>query len=128
MPDRTGKGYWLVTATGNVYSFGDASFYGAGSPTTVPVVDAVATPDSHGYWLLYANGVVTPFGDAGQYGGPFGYTDFYNPATAIFRTADGEGYWVASARGDVFSYGSAPFLGGMSAAGLNGLIIAGFGF
>ena len=35
---------------------------------------------------------------------------------------------MASARGDVFSYGDAPYLGSMAAAGLNGEIIAAFGF
>ena len=92
------------------------------------MVDAVATPDGHGYWLLYANGAVTPFGDAANLGAPVGYVNSFNPATAIFPTADGQGYWVATARGDVFSYGDAPYLGSMAAAGLNGLIIAGFGF
>ncbi|MGA2933071.1 MAG: hypothetical protein ABSE98_13410, partial [Acidimicrobiales bacterium] len=128
MPDNTGNGYWLVTSTGSVYAFGDAPFYGASPPSTVPVVDAVATPNGHGYWLLYANGVVANFGDAGSLGGPLGYVDFYNPATAIFPTKDGLGYWVASARGDVFTYGVAPFLGGLAATGLNGVIIAGYGF
>ena len=94
----------------------------------MPVVDAVATPDGHGYWLLYANGVVANFGDATNFGAPLGYVNAFNPATAIFPTADGQGYWVASARGDVFSYGDSPFLGSMAAAGLNGEIIAAFGF
>ncbi|MGO9855666.1 MAG: hypothetical protein ACLPYY_11560 [Acidimicrobiales bacterium] len=128
MPDHTGNGYWLVTASGDVYAFGDASFYGTPPPDSVPVVDAVATPDGHGYWLLYANGAVTPFGDAANLGEPVGYVNSFNPASAIFPTADGHGYWVATARGDVFSYGNAPYLGSESDAGLNGLIIAGFGF
>ncbi len=128
MPDRTGNGYWLVTSTGGVYAFGDATFYGAPSPSAVPVVDAVATPDAHGYWLLYANGVVIGYGDAAPFGSPVGYVNVFNPATSIFRTADGQGYWVASSRGDVFSYGDSPYLGGMAAAGLNGQIIAAFGF
>ena len=128
MPDHTGNGYWLVTATGDVYAFGDATFYGTPPPDSIPVVDAVATPDGHGYWLLYANGAVTPFGDAANLGEPVGYVNSYNPASAIFPTADGHGYWVATARGDVFSYGNAPYLGSESDAGLNGLIIAGFGF
>ena len=81
MPDHTGNGYWLVTATGDVYAFGDASFYGTPPPDSVPVVDAVATPDGHGYWLLYANGAVTPFGDAANLGDPVGYVNAFNPAT-----------------------------------------------
>jgi hypothetical protein len=128
MPDHTGNGYWLVTASGSVYAFGDATFYGTPAPDSIPVVDAVATPDGHGYWLLYANGAVTSFGDAATMGEPVGYVNSYNPAGAIFPTADGRGYWVATARGDVFSYGNAPYLGSESDAGLNGLIIAGFGF
>ncbi len=128
MPDATGMGYWLVTNVGAVYAFGDATFYGAPSASSAPVVDAVASPDWHGYWLLHANGAVDGFGDAATMGSPLGYVNSFNPASAIFPTADGKGYWVAAARGDVFSYGDAPYLGSMAAAGLNGNIIAAFGF
>jgi hypothetical protein len=128
MPDGTGNGYWLVTAGGGVYTFGDAPFYGTPPPQATPVVDAVASPDGNGYWIVYASGAVYGFGDAGSMGAPVGYVNVFNPATAIFPTSDGRGYWVAAARGDVFSYGDAPFLGSMAAAGLNGQIIAGFGF
>jgi hypothetical protein len=127
MPDRSGNGYWLVTARGAVYVFGDASFYGS-PPGGSPVVSAVATPDGHGYWIVESNGAVYSYGDANSMGQPLGYVNAYNPATAIFSTSDGRGYWVAASRGDVFSYGDAPYLGSMAAAGLNGLIIAGFGF
>jgi hypothetical protein len=128
MPDSTGNGYWLVTSKGAVYAFGDAPVYGSPPPESVPVVSAVATPDRHGYWILYSNGAVFSAGDAVGMGAPVGYVNSFNPATAIFPTADGRGYWVAAARGDVFSYGDAPYMGSMAAAGLNGLIIAGFGF
>jgi hypothetical protein len=128
MPDSTGMGYWLVTSLGAVYAFGDATFYGAPAPSSASVVNAVATPDWRGYWILYSNGTVASFGDASTMGAPLGYVNSFNPATAIFPTADGRGYWVAAARGDVFSYGDAPYLGSMAAAGLNGNIIAAFGF
>ena len=117
-----------MTNVGGVYAFGDAGFYGAPPASSVPVVGAVATSDSHGYWLLYANGVVSNFGDATNYGAPAGYVNDYNPATTIFPTHDSRGYWVASARGDVFAYGDSPYLGSMAAAGLNGEIIGAFGF
>ncbi len=128
MPDSSGRGYWLVTNKGAVYGFGDAPGYGSPPPESVPVVSAVATPDGRGYWIVYSNGAVFAAGDAVDMGAPVGYVNTYNPATAIFPTADGRGYWVAAARGDVFSYGDAPYMGSMAAAGLNGLIIAGFGF
>jgi hypothetical protein len=128
MPDSSGNGYWLVTNKGDVYGFGDAPGYGSPPPESVTVVSAVATPDGRGYWIVYSNGAVFSAGDAVDMGAPVGYVNVFNPATAIFPTADGRGYWVAAARGDVFSYGDAPYMGSMAAAGLNGLIIAGFGF
>ena len=63
-----------------------------------------------------------------NFGAPLGYVNGFKPATAIFPTVDGQGYWVASGRGDVFSFGDSPFLGSVAAAGLNGEIIAAFGF
>jgi hypothetical protein len=128
MPDHSGNGYWLVTSAGAIYAFGDAPFFGAPSPQSSPVVNAVATPDGRGYWILYANGAVLNFGDASGYGNPVGFVNQFNPATSIFPTTDGLGYWVASARGDVFTFGNAPFLGSMSSTPLNGPIIAAFGF
>ena len=128
MPDSTGLGYWLVTNLGAVYAFGDAANYGQPPSEPIPVVDAVATPDGKGYWVLYSNGTVFPFGDATAMGTPLGYVNSFNPAAAIFPTADGKGYWIASGRGDVFAYGDAPYLGSEAAAGLNGEIIAAFGF
>ncbi|HEX4127106.1 MAG TPA: Ig-like domain-containing protein [Acidimicrobiales bacterium] len=128
MPDSTGMGYWLVTNVGAVYAFGDAANYGEPSAEPMPVVDAVSTPDGRGYWVLYSNGTVLPFGDATGMGAPLGYVNAFNPAAAIFPTADGRGYWIASGRGDVFAYGNAPYLGSEAAAGLNGEIIAAFGF
>ncbi len=128
MPDATGKGYWLVTSVGDVYAFGDAPYEGDAPAESVPVTDAVGSPGGEGYWLLYSNGTVLSFGDAVPLSGPVGYTNSFDPATAIFPTSDGRGLWVASARGDVFPSGNAPFLGSMSATPLNGAIIAGFGF
>jgi hypothetical protein len=128
MPDHSGNGYWLVTAAGAVYAFGDAPFFGSPPPTGAQAVSAVATPDGNGYWIVDNNGAVWAFGDANAMGAPVGYVNVFNPATAIFPTSDGHGYWVAAARGDVFSYGDAPYLGSMAARGLNGQIIAGYGF
>jgi hypothetical protein len=128
MPDASGQGYWLVTATGHVYTFGDAQYYGAPGPQLVPVTAAVRTPDGKGYWILFSNGVVTTFGDANYYGAPSGDIGGLNPATAIFATADGAGYWVATANGTAYNFGDAPADGGMNDTHLNGAIIAGTGY
>jgi parallel beta-helix repeat protein len=72
-----GGGYWLVSATGGVYAFGNAQYNGstaqistakaAGGANSVSVSNIVgisATPDGGGYWLVGANGGVYAFGDA----------------------------------------------------------------
>lgn len=68
MPDATGNGYWAVTQSGNVYTFGDVPYFGASGPQGVPVTSAMRTPDGRGYWILYANGAISFFGDAGMLG------------------------------------------------------------
>jgi hypothetical protein len=128
MPDATGKGYWLVTKTGNVYTFGDAQYLGAPGPQSSAVTSAVRTPDGGGYWILLANGTVYAYGDAVAHGGPTTSVSGTNPASAIFATSDGAAYWVASSNGGVFTYGDATFDGSMAAAKLNGPIIAASGF
>ena len=72
MPDASGNGYWLVTRTGNVYTFGDAAYDGAPGNTGSPVTSAVGTPDGNGYWSLTANGTVYNYGDAPNDGGMAG--------------------------------------------------------
>ena len=128
MPDASGNGYWLVTQTGNVYSFGDAAYYGAPGNTGSPVTSAVSTPNGGGYWILTANGAVYGYGNARYYGNAAAVLGGTNPATAIFTTSDGGGYWIASANGTVKQYGDAPNDGGMSSTTLNGSIIAATGF
>ena len=56
MPDASGRGYWLVTQTGNIYTFGNAPYYGTPGNTGSPVTSAVRAPDGGGYWILTANG------------------------------------------------------------------------
>jgi len=128
MPDASGNGYWLVTQTGHVYTFGDAPYFGAPGPQNVHVTSAVRTPDGNGYWILYANGAVANYGDAGAFGNPAGQFGGLNPATAIFTTSDGDGYWVASANGSVDNYGDAPNEGSIAGTHLNGSIIAATGW
>jgi hypothetical protein len=58
------EGYWLATANGGVFSFGDATKEGGASGTKLssPIVGMAATPDGKGYWLVDKNGGVFAIG------------------------------------------------------------------
>ena len=127
MPDATGNGYWLVTASGNVYAFGDAPNFGASAHRAAPVTSAVRTPDGNGYWILFADGLVSAFGDAASLGNPNGGLGS-DTATAVISTADGGGYWVVTASGAAYNYGDAPADGSMAGAHLNAPVIAASGW
>jgi len=128
MPDATGNGYWVVTATGHVYAFGDAPNFGAPGPQGSPVTSAVRTPDGGGYWILLADGAVDRYGDAADFGDAAGVPTALNPATAIFTTDNSDGFWIATANGTVWAYGAAPNDGDMAGTRLNGSIVAATGF
>jgi hypothetical protein len=128
VPDASGDGYWLVTDSGHVYTFGDAAYYGAPGEQDVPVTGAARTPGGGGYWVLFANGGVSAYGNAANLGGPVGAVGGLDPATAIVASADGGGYWVVAADGAVYAYGDAPADGSMAGLHLNSPIIAASGW
>jgi len=129
MTDASGDGYWVVTYTGNVYAFGDATNYGDPLPTCRMRRRCPRPCASERERLLdsLSDGEVYTYGDAAYLGSPFGQIEFSNPASAIFATSDGGGYWVVTANGTVYAFGDAPNDGDMSAAHLNGPIVAGTG-
>ena len=61
-----GGGYWLASADGRVFAYGDAGFHGSmgGRRLNGPIVGIAATADGGGYWLVAADGGVFAFGDA----------------------------------------------------------------
>ena len=85
-PTPDAHGYWLVDSAGDVYTFGDAGFYGSlpgvlsssarlspndvvtGHQATIPVTGFAATADGHGYWMATNDGSIYTFGDAKAYG------------------------------------------------------------
>jgi TM2 domain-containing membrane protein YozV len=90
-PTPDDGGYWIADSSGDVFSFGDAHFYGSlpgmlatqakqglagqgaqdvgtGHQATVPITGFVATPDGKGYWMAGTDGNVYTFGDAHSYG------------------------------------------------------------
>jgi hypothetical protein len=109
-----GQGYWLASADGGVYSFGDATFYDsmAGDHLSAPIVGIAATPDGHGYWLAAADGGIFAFGDA-QFYGSMGGHPLAKSVVGIASTPDGRGYWEVASDGGMFAFGDARFYGSM---------------
>jgi len=64
------RGYWLATADGGVFAFGDAIFHGSTGAIALnkPVVD-IAANDDGGYLLVAQDGGVFPFGPGAAFHG-----------------------------------------------------------
>jgi len=82
----TNNGYWLVTADGQVYTFGSAKSYGT-LPTShitpnKPIVGMVATSTAKGYWLVGSDGGVFSFG-AAKFFGSKGGTKINSPVVGM---------------------------------------------
>lgn len=113
---HSGHGYWIATAAGNVYPFGDARSDGSlsGVRLNAPVVGVAATADGGGYWLVAKDGGVFSFGDAHFYGST-GNIKLNAPVIGMAPTGNGNGYWLAAADGGVFAFGDAAFSGSLGA-------------
>jgi hypothetical protein len=117
-------GYWLASATGGVYSFGGAPFFGSagGLALVRPIVGMAATPDRQGYWLVASDGGIFSFGDANFYGSTGGI-HLNQPIVGMASTPDGKGYWLVAADGGIFTFGDANFYGSTGAMHLNKPIV-----
>jgi len=109
-----GGGYWLASADGGVFCFGNAGFFDsmAGQPLSAPVVGMAATPDGGGYWLVASDGGIFAFGDAG-FSGSMGGHWLARPVVGMAATPDGKGYWEVASDGGIFAFGDAGFYGSM---------------
>ena len=113
------RGYWMLSDSGKVYSFGNAQSFGDGSSGAT---DLESTPDGDGYWILNADGAVGNFGTAPDLGGsPRLRTG--EEAASLSVTPSGAGYWIFTDAGRVFAYGDAAHLGDMSGTRLNGPVL-----
>ncbi len=118
-----GHGYWLATADGGVFSFGDAGFFGAASSARLlrssagRVVGIAAAPGGHGYWLAAANGEVYSYGSARYLG--VAELRGKGHVVGIAASPHGLGYWLATSKGEVYSFGSARYHGGAARTGRN---------
>jgi hypothetical protein len=113
----SGKGYWLVTMAGAVYSFGRAKYCGSLTHKKVRglIVGMAPTADGKGYWLASTLGTVYAFGDAKSYGDcsdiGSGCRTLVGEIDSMTATPDGRGYWLFSTDGGVYTFGDAPFYG-----------------
>jgi hypothetical protein len=97
-------GYWMVSATGTVYPYGNALRYSS-LKSTSPVVALAPTADGKGYWIVARDGQVWHFGDAGDHGST--KAPATEPIVAMATTPDGQGYWLLGATGIVYPHGDA---------------------
>ena len=106
-----GKSYWVFTASGAVYPFGNAVSHGSAAAVALhaPIVGSAATSDGGGYWLAASDGGVFNYGDAGFFGSRGGQP-LNKPIVGMAATPDGGGYWLVASDGGVFSYGDAEIL------------------
>jgi hypothetical protein len=100
--DPVTGGYWLLDATGNVYSY-DAPYFGAANGKAT--VSIAATSNGKGYWVITKSGQVLSFGNAHNWGSPK-----ITSSTAVNITADQatSGYWVTTSSGTVTAFHAAP--------------------
>lgn len=69
----SGGGYWIITADGGIFAFGDAEPFGNGDPLpsqhlNAPITGAARSPGGHGLLLVAADGGTFSFGDCPNYG------------------------------------------------------------
>jgi hypothetical protein len=109
--------FWLATARGDVWAFGEAGAFGSAANVALahPVVGITPTSTDDGYWLVASDGGVFSYGDAGFYGST-GAIHLAKPVVGMAPTPDGAGYWLVASDGGIFAFGDAGFSGSMGAA------------
>ena len=114
---HTGKGYWLVSTSGEAVPFGAAPFIGdALALLNAPASGVASHPTADGYWICAQDGGVFTFGAAGFYGSAVGDKP-NSPVVGIAAYATGEGYWLVDAGGQVYTFGTRTKYHGNAAVG-----------
>ena len=117
-----GKGYWLVSAGGGVFTYGDATFFGTpgAGATYGPFVGLAPTTDDDGYWIARDDGIVFSFGDAAE----FDLATFPSaPIVGIAAAPGTAGFWLVGTDGGVFTSNGASFYGSLAGKRLNDPIV-----
>jgi len=114
----SGGGYWLATATGGVYAYGNATYEGGGPALWVNayeiVVAIVADPfaPTTGYWLVTNYGRVFPYGSA-TLPSTYARPDLTSGCVVVGAAAapSALGLWLATSCGQTYAYGAAAYEG-----------------
>jgi hypothetical protein len=116
----SGLGSWSTSASGEVFTAGDAPFHGAlsGEALNAPITSISPTPSGGGYYLVGRDGGVFAFGDATFLGSTSEIT-LNQQIEAIVPTCRNDGYYLVGRDGGVFAFGAARFLGSMGGTALN---------
>jgi hypothetical protein len=113
----SGNGLWALKRDGQVFTAGDATFYGEvfDEYDLTVATGIVATPSGKGYYIVQEDGGVFSFGDALFYGSTGGNKPGGKHVNGIALSYDYNGavngYWLAAEDGGVFTFGEAPFWG-----------------
>lgn len=109
MPDH--GGYYLASAFGGVFAYGDALFKGSITHLHLrtPVVALALAPGGNGYYLVTRRGNVFNFGGGRFYGSLAARRTA--PIASFALTPDGHGYWLVTTTGAVYAFGDAHFYG-----------------
>ena len=122
-PAHCGHGYWAVSATGQVFPYGCAGFYGSlARRPPGGAAGIAAAPSGRGYWVVSRDGDVYSFGGARFYGS-LGHRPLPAPVVGMSATPAGHGYWLATANGGVYSFGDARFFGSLGHSGASSPVV-----
>lgn len=113
---KSGNGYYTMTSSGEITTFGDAPDYGdpkrmgfvpfiAGDTTNHLMWDMALTYTGLGYWVMGVGGEIYAFGDATSYGNES--VSGGNLCTSIDSHPSAMGYWIVKSLGQVIVKGSA---------------------
>ena len=121
-PTPTGRGYWTVSAYGDIAAFGDAIDLPDGMPGGF-AAGIRSTPTGKGAWVFGYEGCVLARGDARDHGSMCGQ-QLASGVIGMAPTPTGRGYWLLGGDGGIFSFGDAAFHGSTGAMRLNRPIVA----
>ena len=121
-----GKGFWVVTFDGSVYTVGSAVHYGDAKGSKWRPTGIAATPHGSGYYIVTAGGEVfarnaTHFGQMDE---KPNRKDVTGIAVAQSASGDAMGYWLVDEAGGVHAKGDGvPMLGstGGNSQGITGI-------